>query len=173
MADEDGTAPVTTILVKKVGKPLRLTSMMKQSDVETGSVEVNGLSPSIGRLITRINDVVVQAHVLKQEHILIGRGKLCDIKLTNPRVSRRHALVVNSSKRVKLVDLGSKNGTFVNGRQIEQYPIQYALRYNDVIRVGGCMIEYLAADFHEAKFFSEPDPTETFEPHSAEPAGQF
>jgi len=128
--------------------------MMKQSDVETGSVEVNGLSPPIGRLITRINDVVVQAHVLKQEHILIGRGKLCDIKLTNPRVSRRHA-------------------TFVNGRQIEQYPIQYALRDNDVIRVGGCMIEYLAADFHEAKFFSEPDPTETFEPHSAEPAGQF
>ena len=168
MADEDGTAPVT-----KVGKLLRLTSLMGQSDVEAESVEVNGLSPPIGRLITRIDDVVVQAHALKQGHILIGRGKLCDIKLTNQRVSRRHALVVNSSKGVKLVDLGSKNGTFVNGRQIEKYPVQYALRDSDVIRVGGCMIEFLAADFHKAKFFSEPDPTETFEPHSAEPAGQF
>ncbi len=172
MADEDETAAVTTNLVKKAGKLLRLTSMMEQLDAEAGSVEVNGLPPASGRLVARINGELVQAQALKQGHILIGRGKLCDIRITGTLVSRRHALVVNSSKGVKLVDLGSKNGTFVNGRRIKQYPLQYPLQDSDVIAVGGCMIEYVEGVDHKAKYL-DPDPTETFEPHNADSAGQF
>ncbi len=161
---------MTTDLVKKASKRLRLTSMTEQSDAEAGSTEVNGLNPPSGRLIARINDELVQTQALEQGHILIGRGKLCDIRVTGTLVSRRHALVVNSSKGVKLVDLGSKNGTFVNGRQIKQYPHQYPLQDSDMIAVGGCMIEYVAASDLKAKFL-DPDPTETFEPHNADPGG--
>ena len=170
--DEDDTAAVTTNLVKKAGKLLRLTSMVEQSDAEAGSAEVNGLNPPSGRLIARINDELVQVQALKQGHILIGRGKLCDIRITSTLVSRRHALVVNSSEDIKLVDLRSKNGTFVNGRQIKQYPFQYPLQDSDVIAVGGCMIEYVEGVDHKAKYL-DPDPTETFEPHNADSAGQF
>lgn len=159
---------MTTDLVKTVRKRLRLTSMTEQSDAEAGSPEVNGSNLPSGRLIARINDELVQTQALEQGHILIGRGKLCDIRVTGALVSRRHALVVNSSKGVKLVDLGSKNGTFVNGRQIKQYPHQYPLQDSDMIAVGGCTIEYREAGDHEAKFL-DPDPTESFEPLNADP----
>ncbi len=142
LADEEDTTPVTTDLVKKAGKLLRLPSTMQQSDAEAGSVEVNGAGPPRGQFIARMNGEVVQKLPLNRGHILIGRGELCDIRLASSPVSRRHALVVNLSNGVELLDLGSKNGTFVGGHQIKRY----TLRDSDVIAVGDCRIEYVAGD---------------------------
>jgi len=142
LVDEEDTTPVTTDLVKRAGKLLRLPSTMQQSDAKAGSVEVNGASSPTGRLIARMNGEVIQEQSLDRERTLIGRDERCDIRLMNSPVSRRHALVVNSSNGVKLVDLGSKNGTFVDGRQIKQYTLQDS----DVIVVGDCRIEYVAGD---------------------------
>ena len=131
---------MTTDLVKNAGTLLRLAPMIQQSDAEAESVEVNGVSR--GRLIARMNGEVIQEQSLDRERTLIGRDERCDLRLMNSPVSRRHALVVNSSNGVKLVDLGSKNGTFVDGRQIKQYTLQDS----DVIVVGDCRIEYVAGD---------------------------
>lgn len=46
---------------------------------------------------------------------VIGRGSDCDIVLNEPEMSRRHALIENSPHGLYLRDLGSHNGTFVNG----------------------------------------------------------
>ena len=142
LVDEEDTTPVTTDLVKRAGKLLRLPSTMQHSDAKAGSVEVNGASSPTGRLIARMNGEVIQEQSLDRERTLIGRDERCDLRLMNSPVSRRHALVVNSSNGVKLVDLGSKNGTFVDGRQIKQYTLQDS----DVIVVGDCRIEYVAGD---------------------------
>ena len=50
--------------------------------------------------------------------LTIGRGSECDLVLDEPEMSRRHALIENAGDGVYLRDLGSSNGTFVNGVQV-------------------------------------------------------
>lgn len=52
--------------------------------------------------------------------LVIGRGEECDIVLDRDGVSREHAAIENSSDGVFLRDLGSINGTFVNGNQVRE-----------------------------------------------------
>jgi pSer/pThr/pTyr-binding forkhead associated (FHA) protein len=50
--------------------------------------------------------------------LVIGRGSDCDLVLDEPEMSRRHAVIENSGDGIYLRDLGSANGTFVNGVQV-------------------------------------------------------
>jgi S1-C subfamily serine protease len=55
------------------------------------------------------------------ERFTVGRGNGCDLVLRDPKVSREHAFFrVESDGRPVLHDLGSMNGTLVNGRRIEE-----------------------------------------------------
>lgn len=53
--------------------------------------------------------------------ILIGRLEECDYIIYDPlnRVSRKHALLIKEGNSLFIQDLGSSNGTFINGRQIK------------------------------------------------------
>ena len=62
----------------------------------------------------------------------IGREG-CDITLSDPDVSRRHAAVETSNGGLSIEDLGSTNGTFVNGERITA---PRALRDGDEIQIG-------------------------------------
>ena len=62
---------------------------------------------------------------------VIGRSSECDITLADPNVSRRHAEVRRIGDGYSLVDLGSTNGTEVNGQRIQET----ALMNGDVISV--------------------------------------
>ena len=95
---------------------------------------------------SRANGKIIQEQPLNRDRILIGRDELCDIRITSDLVSRHHALLVNSSKGIKIIDLGSTNGTFVDGRQIKQF----ALEDGQVIGVGDCEIEYIAGEDGQA-----------------------
>jgi hypothetical protein len=69
------------------------------------------------------------------ERLLIGRGDDCDLLVGHPSVSRRHAeLQVLPEGGWRLVDLDSKNGTFVNGARVGQSPLTAGawLRFGDV-----------------------------------------
>jgi hypothetical protein len=50
--------------------------------------------------------------------MVIGRGAEADVVVDDPGVSRKHAEVHTSGGRVRVVDLGSTNGTFVDGERI-------------------------------------------------------
>lgn len=67
---------------------------------------------------------------------LVGRCSLTQLQLTSPRVSSEHASLYYRTERWKLRDLGSRNGTFVNGRRA---PLQRSvtLCQGDEIRFGG------------------------------------
>jgi DNA-binding NtrC family response regulator len=51
--------------------------------------------------------------------ILLGKSPACDLKLGDPHVSRRHAVLEEKDGLVRVADQESTNGTFVNGVQIE------------------------------------------------------
>src|SRR5260370_3181740 len=55
---------------------------------------------------------------------LLGRGTDCDLRLVDPGVSRHHAELRVEHDQVVLVDLGSTNGTFVNGQPVRRGPLR-------------------------------------------------
>jgi hypothetical protein len=55
--------------------------------------------------------------------LVIGRLPECDIVLTDPNVSRRHAEVRRVGDTVVVTDLGSTNGTRVNGLPVREHPL--------------------------------------------------
>ena len=52
--------------------------------------------------------------------LIVGRAPTCDLPVFDPTISRRHAEIVAEENELKIRDLGSSNGTFVNGEKIEQ-----------------------------------------------------
>ena len=56
--------------------------------------------------------------------LLIGRVPACDVVLADVEVSREHAMIVSDAGTPTLVDLGSSNGTFVDGKRVERVRLQ-------------------------------------------------
>ena len=52
-----------------------------------------------------------------------GRDESCEIHLDDPMVSRRHAEVVHADGRWWVQDLGSRNGTLLNGKRVTRVPL--------------------------------------------------
>ena len=57
---------------------------------------------------------------LTEERVVLGRSRECDVRLTDVNVSRRHAEVRHEDGEFWVVDLGSTNGTELNGERIER-----------------------------------------------------
>lgn len=71
--------------------------------------------------------------------IVIGRERDCDVILSDVKISRHHAQLVNDGGKVTICDLNSKNGTYVNGVRIFQPRI---LNPGDVVMLGGVSIPW-------------------------------
>lgn len=50
---------------------------------------------------------------------VLGRSADCDVVLRDPSISRRHASLLLRGGRLTLADLGSSNGTFIDGERVE------------------------------------------------------
>jgi DNA-binding NtrC family response regulator len=72
-----------------------------------------------------------------QGRALVGQSPACELRLDDRTVSRRHAAVELVGTRVRITDLGSTNGTFVNGIAIESA----WLRGGETVRVGDTELE--------------------------------
>ena len=70
---------------------------------------------------------------IKRNKLLIGRAEECDVRPLSEEVSRRHCAVIVGPADVWIEDLGSRNGTFVNGTKITE---KTKLADGDMIRVG-------------------------------------
>ena len=70
---------------------------------------------------------------LRPGSILVGRGGSCQLVIDDSLVSRRHALIVVKSEGVKIKDLGSANGVYVNGSRIQE---SIELRAGDRVLIG-------------------------------------
>jgi DNA-binding NtrC family response regulator len=67
---------------------------------------------------------------------LLGHSPTCDFRLTDRRVSRRHATLELDGRKLRVNDLGSTNGCFVNGVEVTSA----VLRDGDVLRLGETVV---------------------------------
>ena len=104
-------------------------TMVYRKPVETEAVSEEELG--LGREIVSLT-VNGTKHELEDGKAVIGRSKDCDIQLADPNVSRRHAEVRQEGAAYWVIDLGSTNGTEVNGRPQKRAK----LRQGDRITVG-------------------------------------
>jgi|SRR3954447_3676791 predicted component of type VI protein secretion system len=70
--------------------------------------------------------------------VLIGRSRRCDFVVADPSVSRRHALLLRGDAGWTLWDLGSTNGTRVNGWRVERA----VLRAGDEVELGAMRLRF-------------------------------
>ncbi len=75
--------------------------------------------------------------------LVIGRQVGTHIRLDGAKVSRRHARILRDSNSVRLEDLGSSNGTFLNGMKLQQ---PAALCSFDEIGIGSYLLRYESAE---------------------------
>lgn len=90
----------------------------------------------VGRLLSKqpaVGQAPQATFAFKAESIIFGRDADCDEVLDDPSISSRHARLFRVATAVLLEDLGSSNGTFVNGEEIRK-PV--ALKAGDVIGLG-------------------------------------
>jgi pSer/pThr/pTyr-binding forkhead associated (FHA) protein len=69
---------------------------------------------------------------ITKDEFLIGRGSDCDLRLRQSAISRHHCLIRTQGGELTLMDLGSSNGTYVNGQRVRSSMV---LRSGDVIRL--------------------------------------
>lgn len=86
---------------------------------------------------------VFQKYPVTGSSVVVGRDPTCEVRLTGAGVSRRHCQLVRGASGYVIEDLGSSNGTFVNGVKIEG---QRALQEGDRIVVMGHLLTYHVAD---------------------------
>ena len=86
-----------------------------------------------------------QRWIIDQDRVVIGRGSDCDVVLPERQVSRYHAQIERENGGYLLRDLGSKNGTCVNGQAVEDRPCP--LKDGDEIQIALCVkMGFVGAD---------------------------
>jgi len=92
---------------------------------------------------------------------LIGRGEDCDLRVESDFASAHHCVLLLDEFTLRLRDLGSKNGTFVNGRRVSASTI--ILLHDDSVSIGdiNLLIELTPETAEREPTHSQPQPEST------------
>jgi hypothetical protein len=108
-------------------------------DHRTRALTIPSVDAPAGRYLAYEDGGEGRLLALKRPITHIGRGLVADLRLEDPHVSRRHAIVALRGESVRVLDDRSVNGTFVNGR-----PVDVAeLSDGDVLRIGRAVFRYV------------------------------
>ena len=91
------------------------------------------------RLVLSLDGVVLREVPLTKDRTTIGRRSHNDLVIDNLAVSGEHAVMIMSGEDVYLEDLGSTNGTTVNGQPIKKHLLQHA----DTVEIGKYRIRFM------------------------------
>lgn len=93
----------------------------------------------MAKIILSLEGSVIREVPLDKDRITIGRKPTNDIQIENLAVSGEHACIVTILNDSFLEDLGSTNGTLVNGNKVAKHILQS----NDVIEIGKYKMKYV------------------------------
>ena len=91
-------------------------------------------------------------YFIDKDEMIIGRDPAADIAINDPLISRKHAKVSREGTVVKIEDLGSSNGTVINGKKLEGGNVA-KLAKEDMIKLGNSIVKYLPAGEIEIIFY--------------------
>ena len=91
------------------------------------------------RMVVSIDGVVIKEVTFTKERTTVGRRPYNDVVIDNLAVSGEHAVFLMNGDDVEVEDLGSTNGTYVNGKAIKRQP----LRNGDTVELGKYKIRFL------------------------------
>jgi predicted component of type VI protein secretion system len=111
----------------------------------------------MAKLILSLEGSVIREIPIDKERIMIGRKAQNDIQIENLAVSGEHACIVTILADSFLEDLGSTNGTLVNGNQVKKHILQNS----DVIEIGKYKMKYVVEPVAAAA--GQAAPAEDFE----------
>ncbi len=114
----------------------------------------------MAKLIMSLDGAVIRELPLDKERVTVGRKAHNDIQIDNLAVSGEHALIVTILNDSFLEDMGSTNGTLVNGNPVKKHILQN----NDVIEIGKYKLKYVSeqggqtsvADFEKTMVLRAP-----------------
>ncbi|MFA4875059.1 MAG: GGDEF domain-containing protein [bacterium] len=90
-------------------------------------------------------------YYLEDQVTIIGRAEDCNISISDPRISRRHLQISLVSGQAIIEDLGSTNGTFVNGERIATR----VLKNSDLIHISSDTLFNFATGSEAERLFHE------------------
>ena len=93
----------------------------------------------MAKLILSLDGQVIKEYDISKERMTIGRKPHNDIQIDNLAVSGEHAMVMTILNDSFLEDLGSTNGTMVNGQPIKKHFLQA----DDVVEIGKYKLKYV------------------------------
>ncbi|MGA7615255.1 MAG: FHA domain-containing protein [Thermoanaerobaculia bacterium] len=134
----------------RAGVPRPPTEEMPAPAGSAGPAEPSSRAPFLACFT--LDNTASTSFPLFDESCTIGRSSRNTIQLDDPSVSSSHARITATADGHLLEDLGSSNGTFVNGRKIRTA----SLRDKDRIRMGAVYMVYMIPEVHRPE--SEPRP---------------
>ncbi len=97
-------------------------------------------SDLVAQLVIENGQANVSAIDLDKDEILIGRGKECEVVINDKKASRKNTVIVRDGNHYIIRDLGSSNGTFVNGTKVQERKLEA----DDKIDVGDVRFRFVA-----------------------------
>ncbi len=94
--------------------------------------------PRILGLLTPVRGFIRKQVIIHREELVLGRDESLDVVITDNSVSRRHAVITRKGEEYFLRDLGSRNGTYVDGVPV----IFCALHRGDRIEIGESLFTF-------------------------------
>ena len=95
--------------------------------------------------------------------VTVGRDDSADLQLRDKAISRRHATLRVEGETAVIEDLGSRNGTFVNGDRVDD---ARRLREGDALQLGATILEIRSSRGETEPFPPPATPTEVHPPPS-------
>ena len=103
----------------------------------------------MARLVLSVDGVVLKEFTLAKERTTIGRKAVNDVQIEDTFLSGEHAVIVQLGNDCILEDLGSTNGTVVDGKPVKRH----LLKSNEVIEFGDYKLNFVDdADYTAENF---------------------
>lgn len=115
-----------------------ITTIAPKNFITVGTIEVVAHKPDSKVTWVPAIDVNGKRHLLRQGSQTVGRGTDAQIRITDAGASRKHLEIIWSGKRVIARDLGSTNGSKINGQRFREVQLQP----ETIITIGETALRY-------------------------------
>lgn len=99
--------------------PEPITTEINEDNEATGYLDVSELEPQELYLVHTKNGRDLERFKISEEKSIVGRGSVANFKIVVEGVSREHCIVFKSGNSFFITDLGSTNGTYVDGIKLQ------------------------------------------------------